>query len=130
MRPFVKAGKVDDIFRPRVLGNGLFTTTTGYGVSFGLAAIDSENLDRVTLDHTSKQIAIANRCCRRTASSINTSSQPIAARCRRGPLPRKLRRRLSMEARRELTEAVRQRYRSAGRTEKKRFLDEFAEMAG
>jgi len=35
-----------------------------------------------------------------------------------------------MEARRELTEAVRQRYRSAGRTEKKRILDEFAEMAG
>ena len=35
-----------------------------------------------------------------------------------------------MEARRELTEAVRERYRSAGRTEKKRILDEFAEMAG
>src|SRR3954471_10673534 len=40
------------------------------------------------------------------------------------------RRRLSMEARRELTEAVRERYRSAGRTEKKRILDEFAAMAG
>ena len=35
-----------------------------------------------------------------------------------------------MEARRELTEAVRERYRSAGRTEKKRILDEFAGMAG
>ncbi len=35
-----------------------------------------------------------------------------------------------MEARRELTEAVRERYRSAGRTEKKQILDEFAEMAG
>ena len=61
MRPFVKAGKVDDIFRPRILGNGLFATATGYGVSFGLAGIDSEGLDRVTLDHISKQIAIANR---------------------------------------------------------------------
>ena len=37
---------------------------------------------------------------------------------------------LSMEARRELTEAVRERYRAAGRTEKKRILDEFAELAG
>ncbi len=35
-----------------------------------------------------------------------------------------------MEARRELTAAVRERYRSAGRTEKKQILDEFAEMAG
>ena len=35
-----------------------------------------------------------------------------------------------MEARRELTEAVRQRHLSAGRTEKRRILDEFAEMAG
>jgi type IV secretion system protein VirB4 len=61
MRPFAKAGKVDDIFRPRSLGNGLFATTTGYGVSFSLAGIDSEGLDRVTLDHISKQIAIANR---------------------------------------------------------------------
>src|SRR4051794_25312231 len=42
----------------------------------------------------------------------------------------RVRRRLSMEARRELTEAVRERYRSAGRTEKKRILDEFAELAG
>src|SRR6188472_1323801 len=40
------------------------------------------------------------------------------------------RRRLSMEARRELIEAVGERYRSAGRTEKKRILDEFAEIAG
>ena len=35
-----------------------------------------------------------------------------------------------MEARRELIEAVRERYRSAGRTEKKQILDEFAEIAG
>ena len=35
-----------------------------------------------------------------------------------------------MEARGELIETVRERYRSAGRTEKKRILDEFAEMAG
>jgi len=28
----------------------LFATATGYGVSFGPAGIDSENLDRVTLD--------------------------------------------------------------------------------
>ena len=35
-----------------------------------------------------------------------------------------------MEARRELIEAVRERYRSAVRTEKKRILDEFAEIAG
>ena len=35
-----------------------------------------------------------------------------------------------MEARRELIEAVSERYRTAGRTEKKRILDEFAELAG
>ena len=35
-----------------------------------------------------------------------------------------------MEARRELIEAVRERYQSAGRTEKKQIFDEFAEMAG
>jgi type IV secretion system protein VirB4 len=61
LRPFVKAGKVDSIFRPRVFGNGVFATATGYGVSFSLGGIDSEGLDRVTLDHVSKQIAIANR---------------------------------------------------------------------
>jgi hypothetical protein len=54
MRPFAKAGKVDDIFRPRILGNGLFATATGYGVSFSLAGIDSEGLDRATLNHASK----------------------------------------------------------------------------
>src|SRR5690348_8522322 len=61
IRPFLKAGKVDDIFRPRRLGNGVFATTTGYGVSFSLAGIDSEGLDRATLDHISKQLAIAVR---------------------------------------------------------------------
>jgi type IV secretion system protein VirB4 len=61
MRPFAKAGKVDDIFRPRVLGNGIFATATGYGVSFSLGGIDSEGLDRATLNSVSKQIAIANR---------------------------------------------------------------------
>src|SRR3569833_512867 len=61
MRPFVGAGKVDDIFRPRVLANGIFATATGYGVSFSLGGIDSEGLDRITLDYDSKQIAIANR---------------------------------------------------------------------
>jgi type IV secretion system protein VirB4 len=61
MKPFVKAGKVDDIFRPRVLANGIFATSTGYGVSFGIGGIDSEGLDRKTLDHLAKQIAIANR---------------------------------------------------------------------
>ena len=35
-----------------------------------------------------------------------------------------------MEARRELIEAVRERYRSAGRTEKKQILDEFVEWPG
>jgi hypothetical protein len=35
-----------------------------------------------------------------------------------------------MEARRELIEAVRERYRKAGRTEKNQILDEFAELAG
>jgi type IV secretion system protein VirB4 len=61
MRPFVKAGKVDTIFRPRVFGNGVFATPTGYGVSFGIGGIDSEGLNRATLDQISKQIAIANR---------------------------------------------------------------------
>jgi hypothetical protein len=35
-----------------------------------------------------------------------------------------------MESRRELTTAVGERYRVAGRTEKKLILDEFAELAG
>jgi type IV secretion system protein VirB4 len=61
LRPFAKAGKVDDIFRPRILGNGLFATATGCGASFSLEGIDSEGLDRATLNHISKQIAIANR---------------------------------------------------------------------
>jgi type IV secretion system protein VirB4 len=62
MEPFARAGKVDDIFRPRILGNGIFATATGCGVSFKLPGIDSEGLDRLTLDQISKQIAIANRC--------------------------------------------------------------------
>jgi hypothetical protein len=41
-----------------------------------------------------------------------------------------MRRRLSVEARRELIEAVGERYRAAGRIEKKQILDEFAEIAG
>jgi hypothetical protein len=41
-----------------------------------------------------------------------------------------MRRRLSMEARRELIEAVGERYRKADRTEKKQILDEFVELAG
>jgi hypothetical protein len=61
LRPFHKAGKVDDIFRPRIIGNGIFATSTGYGASFSLAGIDSEGLDRARLNHVSKQIAIANR---------------------------------------------------------------------
>jgi type IV secretion system protein VirB4 len=61
LKPFHKAGKVDDIFRPRIVGNGIFATSTGYGVSFTLGGIDSEGLDRATLNHVSKVIAIANR---------------------------------------------------------------------
>jgi type IV secretion system protein VirB4 len=61
LRPFVKGGKVDAIFRPRVLANGIFATQTGYGVSFSIGGVDSEGLDRRTLDHVSKQIAAANR---------------------------------------------------------------------
>ncbi len=41
-----------------------------------------------------------------------------------------MRRRLSMEARRELIEAVHERYREAERIEKKQILDEFSAMAG
>ena len=61
LRPFGKSGSVDSIFRPRVLGNGIFAINTGYGVSFTLAGIDSEGLNRRTLDLVSKQIAVANR---------------------------------------------------------------------
>ena len=61
LRPFAKAGKVDDVFRPRILGNGLFATATGYGASFSVEGIDSEGLDRATLNHISKQVATANR---------------------------------------------------------------------
>ena len=38
MRPFVKAGKVADISRPRILGNGIFAAPTGYGVSAKFSA--------------------------------------------------------------------------------------------
>jgi type IV secretion system protein VirB4 len=61
MKPFSEAGKVDDIFRPRMLGHGIFATTTGYGVSFSVVGVDSEGLDRETLNYLSKQIATANR---------------------------------------------------------------------
>ena len=61
MVPYRKAGKVDDIFRPRILSNGIFATATGYGVSFSLGGIDSEGLDRATLNAVSRQIRIANR---------------------------------------------------------------------
>ena len=61
LRLFGKSGSVDSIFRPRVLGNGVFAINTGYGVSFTLAGIDSEGLNRRTLDLVSQQIAIANR---------------------------------------------------------------------
>ena len=56
---------MDSIFRPRILANGIFAINTGYGVSFTLAGIDSEGLDRQTLDLVSKQIADRQpRCCR------------------------------------------------------------------
>ena len=61
LRPFGKAGRVDTIFRPRIFRNGVFATPTGYGVSFRVEGIDSEGLDRDTLQHVSKQVAIANR---------------------------------------------------------------------
>jgi type IV secretion system protein VirB4 len=86
LKPFRKAGKVDDIFRPRIVGNGVFATATGYGVSFTLSGIDSEGLDRETLDHVSKQIAIANRVLPEdcivyeyliTASSPTLPARPI-----------------------------------------------------
>jgi hypothetical protein len=41
-----------------------------------------------------------------------------------------MRKRLSMDAKRELIEAVGERYRKAERTEKKQILDEFVELAG
>ncbi len=61
LKPFRKAGKVDDVFRPRIVGTGIFATATGYGISFGLGGIDSEGLHRATLNQVSKTIAIANR---------------------------------------------------------------------
>lgn len=90
MRPFRKAGKVDDIFRPRVLRNGIFATSTGYGVSFSLQGIDSEGLDRITLDHISKQIAIANRAlpeeCIVFEYLVTAVSDPLPARPIANPL--------------------------------------------
>lgn len=61
LRPFIKAGKVDEAFRPRVLRDGFFATQTGFGICFQLEGVDTEGLDRTTLNHFSKQIAIANR---------------------------------------------------------------------
>jgi type IV secretion system protein VirB4 len=61
LKPFKNAGKVSDIFAPRVLANGIFATPTGYGVSFSLGGIDNEGLDRATLDYVSRQITAANR---------------------------------------------------------------------
>ena len=84
MRPFVKAGKVDSIFRPRTLANSIFATSTGYGVSFAIGGIDSEGLDRQTLDHVSKQITIANRMlpddCIVYEYLITTKSDELPAR--------------------------------------------------
>ena len=48
-------------FSGLALSNGIFATATGYGVSFSLGGIDSEGLDRATLNYILKQIAIANR---------------------------------------------------------------------
>ena len=92
LQPFVKAGKVDDVFRPRVLGNGLFATPTGYGVSFSLGGIDSEGLDRNTLNGISKQIARANRVlperCLVFEYLITAKSDDLPARVIAHPLVR------------------------------------------
>ena len=60
-RFYSEAGKVDDIFHPRMLGDGFFATKTGYGATFSVSGVDSEGLDRQTLDYLSKRIATANR---------------------------------------------------------------------
>ena len=83
-QPFVRAGKVDDVFRPRILHNGMFATATGYGVSFSLGGIDSEGLDRETLNDISRQIARANRVlpeeCLVFEYLIVAQSDPMPAR--------------------------------------------------
>ena len=85
MRPFAKAGKVDDIFRPRIMRNGIFATPTGYGVSFSLEGIDSEGLDRLTLDHVSKQIAIANRALPEECIVFEYLITAVGDACQRAP---------------------------------------------
>jgi type IV secretion system protein VirB4 len=84
MRPFAEAGKVDEIFRPRMLGNGIFATTTGYGVSFGVSGVDSEGLNREALDYLSKQITTANRTlpndCLVFEYQVTTTNESLPAR--------------------------------------------------
>lgn len=60
-RFYSEAGKVDDIFQPRMLGDGYFATKTGYGTTFSVGGVDSEGLDRQALDYLAKRIATANR---------------------------------------------------------------------
>lgn len=84
LKPFSEAGKVDDIFRPRMLGHGIFATTTGYGVSFSVGGVDSEGLDRETLNYLSKQIATANRMlpddCVVFEYQVTTTNETLPAR--------------------------------------------------
>jgi type IV secretion system protein VirB4 len=84
VKPFREAGKVDDIFRPRMLGHGIFTTATGYGVSFSVGGIDSEGLDRETLNALSKQISTANRTlpddCIVFEYQVTTANENLPAR--------------------------------------------------
>ena len=81
---FTDAGKVDDIFRPRMLGNGIFATNTGYGVSFSPLGIDSEGISRDALDYLSKQIAGANRMlqdeCLVFEYQVTTKNESLPAR--------------------------------------------------
>jgi type IV secretion system protein VirB4 len=56
LRPFRKAGSASKIFSPRVFANGVFATETGYGMSFLLTGVDSEGLERSTLNYASKQV--------------------------------------------------------------------------
>ncbi len=84
LRAFLRAGSVDDIFRPRVFANGVFATPTGYGVTFSCSGVDAEGVDRETLDYLSKQIAIANRVLPEEVVVmeylVTTAADPIPAR--------------------------------------------------
>lgn len=61
LKDFIDSGSVDEIFKPVFTNDSIFSVNNGYAVSFSLSGVDPTGLDRLTLDHISNKIAIANK---------------------------------------------------------------------